>query len=183
MKKGSILGLLAGLFSIGFVSASWSFADLLNQLNDFAFFDYILPFLLVFALVYAILTKSNILGNAENKNLGAVLIISLAIGMLSLFSPFPQFIKQMTPNLAIGLSFLLAAIILLGLWANETDKRGTTIKWIFVIVGIAAFIFVLINSFSAGYWGIDNIWNDYGPAIITLAIIVGIIALVVKWNK
>ena len=44
------------------------------------FFEYILPFLLIFAVVYAILTKIHVF--QDNK--GAALVVAFAIGLLSL---------------------------------------------------------------------------------------------------
>ena len=57
-------------------------ADVLNQWAQMGIFDYAIPFLLLFAVVYAILDNSSILGN--NKGVNA--IVALSVGMLSLMN-------------------------------------------------------------------------------------------------
>ena len=46
-----------------------------------------------------------------------------------------------------------------------------------------AFIFIVASSFSGNRIMGLNLWDEYGPALITLVIIAGIIALVIKWGK
>ena len=185
MKK-SVIGLMLGIASfstLSLVSAAtkWSIQDVLNSWATNGIFKYVLPFLLVFALVFAIIDKSKMLG--DNK--GVHTIIALAIGLLSLVGDyFPNFIEKLAPNLAVGISVLLAAIILLGLFYNPKGEGG--VKWliyVFIGIGIIAFILIVSDTFS-GYSGVGfNLWEDYGPALITLLIIGGIIAAVVAASK
>jgi hypothetical protein len=146
--------------------AAFSFGDLLRAADQADIFYYVLPFLLVFALVYAVLLKSTLLG----ANKGVNVIISVTLGLLSLVGNFfPNFLQQMAPNLAIALSILLAAIILIGLFA--TDSTMTWIPKVLTTIGIVAFIIVAYSSLSsygfAGSWA----WNQYAPGVITLVLI------------
>jgi hypothetical protein len=180
MKKGLVLSILAGIFSIASVSAAWTFTAMLNQWDQMGIFNYALPFLLIFALVYGILNKSKIFGD-ENK--GAVVIISLAIGLLSLVGNYvSNFFKIIMPNLAIGLSVLLCGIILVGLlWQEEKIK-----SWLpYVIFGLGAiiFIYVVYGSFSGNSWGGSYVWDQYGSALVTLLILGGIIWAVIGIGK
>ena len=54
-----------------------------NFLKDFGFFDVVLPFLLVFTIVFAVLEKTLILGKEENnkpkKNIDAMVAFSIAL--------------------------------------------------------------------------------------------------------
>ena len=175
MEKRSVLGIIAGLISISMVSAAWSFTDVLNYWNTMGVFTYVLPFLLVFAIVFGVITKTNILG--ENRAVHA--IIALAIGLLSLVGDYvPRFFQTLAPNLGVGLSILLAGIILLGLFVQE--KKTEWVQYILVGVGIAVFIVVAYSSLNdVGFSG-NLMWQQYAPALVTLAIIVGAIALIVK---
>lgn len=179
MKIEKMLSILCGLFAVSFVSAGWSFTGMLQQWQTMGIFDYALPFLLIFALVYAILTKSNMFGD---ENRGAVVIISLAVGLLALVGGYvPNFFQAIMPNLGIGLSVLLVGVIMLGLlWGDST------MPWLpKVLFALGALIFILIvySSFSGNIGGFSSLWNQYGSALVTLLILVGIIALVVGWNK
>ena len=132
--------------------------------------------LLVFALVYGILSKIAIFGDNQGVNA----IIALALGLLSLSGGYAsRFFATIAPNLAIALSVLLCAIILLGLWIQEK-----AIKWTVIGVGIIAFVAVVVSSFSdKGLTVTGGLWDEYGPALVTLLIIGGIIATIVWWPK
>ena len=176
------LGILGTLIaSLGFISAApWSIQNTLNQWAEQGVFMYLLPFLLVFALVFAIIQKSKILG--DNKVAAA--IIAVALGLLSLVGDyFPKFLEKFTPNLSIGISVLLAIIILLGLFYDHDKKKGVTwIIYVFIGVGILAFFFILADTFGPGNVYARNIWEEYGPAIITLIIVVAIIIVIGKFS-
>lgn len=175
----SILSSIGILFSLNFVSAAWRFSDVLNTWAEMDVFTYVLPFLLIFAVIYGILSKSNMFG-AEAK--GVNVIIALALGLLSLVGGYvPEFFQRIAPNLAIGISILLAAIVLLGLFMDGTQKP----KIVNGLIGLAVliFIFVAYSSFSYNYLGFGNLWYEYGNALVTLLIIAGIIAAVIFWGK
>lgn len=175
-----MLSLLAGVSSIASVSAGWTFTGMLAQWDQMGIFTYALPFLLIFALVYGILTKSGIFG-AENK--GAVVIISLALGLLSLIgNHVSNFFAIIMPNLGVGLAVLLCGIVLVGLLWQEEKVKG----WLpFVIFGLGAiiFIYVVYGSFSGNTWGGSYIWDQYGSALVTLLILAGIIWAVIGIGK
>jgi hypothetical protein len=172
MIKRSVAGILAGLFSVSLISA-WSVQEMLNTWADKGIFAYVLPFLLVFALIFGILTKSGILG--DNKGVNA--IIALAAGLLSLVGGYvPDFFQRIFPYTGIALSVLLAAIILLGLFYSEIGW----IKYVIFGVGAIAFLFVVYSSFSDTNTILGgDLWNDYGQALVTLLILGGIIAAVI----
>jgi peptidoglycan/LPS O-acetylase OafA/YrhL len=179
MKKEGLLGILAGFFAISSVSAAWTFTEMLNQWQSMGVFDYALPFLLIFALVYAILTKSSMFGD---ENRGAVVIIALAVGLLSLVGNYvPNFFHLIMPNLGIGLAVLLVGVIMIGLvWNNQS------VPWlpkVLLALGGIIFIFIIYGSFSGRVWDANYMWGQYGSALITLLILVGIIAAVVGVNK
>jgi len=174
--KTGILGLIS-ILAVNFVSA-FSFGQMLNDWNNMDVFSLLLPFLLVFALVYAILEKSKILGD----NNGPVVIIALALGLLSLFSPFPQYLMGFSPLLGIGLVVLLAGIILMGFMKGE-GKIDAFLPYVLFGLGAVIFLVIVSSSFSGNSIGFLNLWDNYGSAIVTLLIIIGLIALVVKWKK
>jgi hypothetical protein len=181
MKSGLIKGIIGGISlvsAVGFASAALNIGQILNDWNTMGVFSYILPFLLVFAMVYGILNKSNLFGT-EAK--GVNVILALALGLISLFSPFPEFIQRMAPNLAIGLSVLLALMLLLGLFTSG-EKPGKWISYGFIAVGVIIFLSVTYSSFQGDFGGY-GLWDQYGAAFITLLILIGLVAAVVGFSK
>ena len=179
MEKGRWIGFGIILFmSLGFVSA-FSVTEILNSWAESGVFAYVLPFLLIFALVYGILEKSGVLG--ENKGVHA--IIAVALGLLSLVGDFlPTFFKSFAPYLGMGVSVLLGAIILLGLFETGKDDKKIIPKVLFGI-GALIFVIVVIATFQNYNYGYANLWDSYGPAFVTLLIIVAVVALITFGNK
>lgn len=154
---------------------SLGFTNVLNQLDQIGFFSYILPFLLIFALVYAILTKLDIF--KDNK--GAGLIVALAIGLLALQLNFVSvFFQQIFPRFGVGLSVLLCALILAGAFISGTESKA--FKWIFFSLGGVIFLFVVGSSFNSMNYNVigTGFWQEYGAIIIVLLAIVGAIIAV-----
>ena len=113
--------------------------DVLNTWADYGVFAYVLPFLMIFALVYGLLSKSKLLG--ENRGVHATL--ALVIGLLALqFDYVSNFFATIFPYAGIGISVLLVALILMGVLTDDEDAA----KWIFF--GIGAVIFGLIFQIS-----------------------------------
>jgi len=165
---------------LGIAMASYGF-NITQILNDWAasgVFAYVLPFLLIFAVVYGILSKSHIIADDANK--GVNVVIALAVGGLSLVGDFvPRFFQTMIPYLGIGLSILLALIILGGLFIGDTAFAGKT-KWVIWIVGLLIFVVVVYNALGDYTFGGAYFWNMYGSSLIVLGIIIGLVAWVTK---
>ncbi len=158
-------------------ASQYGFADFLNQLESLGFFQYILPFLLIFAVVYAVLTKIKVF--EENK--GASVVIAIAIGLLALqFDILPAFFQNIFPKFGIGLAILLIGLILAGAFISGYEKAYS---WIFFGIGGLIFLIIIFISLAdiqfAGSWWWTYFWDRYGAAtvalIIVAATIVGII--------
>src|SRR3989338_6520443 len=81
------------------------------------FVETILPFLLVFTIVFAVLQKSKIFGDGK-KQIDA--IVSLVVGLLVIsFGQATGIIVQLIPFLAVSLVVILVLMILLGSFAEE----------------------------------------------------------------
>jgi len=144
---------------------AFTIADILNQWQTAGVFDYILPFLLIFSVVFGILASTNILGKQKGVNV----IVSLVVGLLALRLGFVQlFFAQIFPRLGVGIGVILALLILTGLFVNKKEAR----YWMWGIAGVAVLIwlFVLVNSFqSVGWLGIYGGYvGDYAGLIIGL---------------
>src|SRR3989344_5571118 len=128
----------------------YSIADLLNSWANMGVFAYLLPFLMIFALVYGILSRTQILG--ENK--GVMATISLAFGLLALqFDYVSGFYASIFPYAGMGLAVLLVLIVFIGLFYKP--KEGAK-GWI-AIGAVIGGIVVLSST-------LDLLWID-GSAI------------------
>ena len=154
--------------------------DVMNIWNDLGVFSYVIPFLLIFAVIFAILDKSGILG--ENKTIES--IVAASIGLLSLqFDFVPEFFAVIFPRFGIGISIFIVMLIMLGFFYSGELSKGK-VAWIGWTVGIGVVLWSLSAwdqwSGSSGFGGffVENIWS-----IIVLAILVTIIIVTAKSGK
>ena len=110
--------MLEGLLS-NIVMASYTYfeggaiGDMLSKWQQAGFFSYVLPFLLIFALIFAILERVGIF--KDNKAINA--IIAAVVGLMSLqVQMVSQFFAEIFPRLGVGLAILLVLLILTGLF-------------------------------------------------------------------
>jgi hypothetical protein len=89
--------------------------NLLSYLEQVGAFSYVLPFLLIFALVFGILNQIRLFEN--NRAINA--IIALVVGLLALqFDFVPVFFSEIFPRLGVGLAVLLILLILVGMFVD-----------------------------------------------------------------
>lgn len=146
--------------TIGNVLAKW---------EEMGVFSYVLPFLMIFALVFAILNQIKLF----KQNKGVNTIIALAVGFMSLqFDFVPRFFSEVFPRLGIGLAIILIILIMIGMFMDP-KKAGLMIS--LMVVGIIIVIVVLLNTagalgWVAGYWWEEN-WGTILGIIVVLVII------------
>ncbi len=153
------------------------FGDFLSQLEQLGFFQYVLPFLLIFAIVFGILTKVNLFKN--NKAVNA--IIALVTGLLALqFNFVPMFFSEIFPRLGMGLAVILALLVLVGLFAPSGENAWT--HWVFFGAAFIIFIVVLVQSFGWLGLGSPYLWNINWPVIISVAVVLGFVIWLLSQN-
>ena len=103
----------------------------------------ILPFLLVFVLIFAILQKSKIFGEGKSQ---IDALISLAIALILIGMPTPrEIILNIVPWLAVALVILFVVLVIYGFGGEYDDKKGLKLpKWFNQTVLGLAILFVVI---------------------------------------
>lgn len=156
--------------------------DVLNLWNQMGVFSYVIPFLLIFAVIFALLDKSKILG--ENKPLMA--IVAAAIGLLSLqFDFVSEFFAVIFPRFGVGLSVFLTLLIFLGFfYPDDKGKWKGKVAWIGWFVGIGIILWAFSSWDQWGYYsGFGGWFSEYIWSLIVLGIVIGIIVLVSRRKK
>ncbi len=162
-----------GLLSSGIFLQSFA-ADALYRLEEIGLFDFILPFILLFAVVFGVLSFTKIFG--ANKGIHA--IISIVISLLAIrYEPYRAFLAVISPRLGIGLFILLTLVILLGLFTNDASK--VAVGWIFFAIAVIIAFVIFYQSadifgFPQGYLESDLVYG-----LLTIAIVIGIIVVLI----
>lgn len=145
------------------------------------FVEGVLPFLLVFVLVFAVLQKSKIFGD-EKKQINA--LIALVVGLIVIsFSYYTNIIVSLIPILAVGLVVILVFLMLWGIVFVNKDEFSVP-NWVKYAVGGMAFLAVLISmliitgawDYFRTNWGSSQIFSNVVFLVIVgiaIAVIVG----------
>jgi hypothetical protein len=158
-----------------------SIGEIFNQWEQMGIFTLVLPFLLIFAVVYAILNKSKVLG--ENKGVQAV--IAFSVGLLAIINPdVTNFFQVIFPRVGVGISVLLIAIILVGLIASAGTKWATTLTAVLFGLGGLIFLIIIFTTFADLNWFADRMqWSEAIPTLIAVGIIITFVVLIIKGGK
>lgn len=115
-------------------------------------FDILLPFILVFALVFAILEKIQMFSRKDSEgkvigtNKGIHSIIAIALGVLIANNVYiREVLHRFLPNVAFFMVVILAFIMLISTFLGESSFITDNLKWLAVIVSA---IFVGLSLFA-----------------------------------
>ncbi len=173
------MSVMSNLLTVFYAWGGSSVADILQDWEYMGVFEFVVPFLLVFAVVFGILVKSQIIGEYRGINM----VIALAVALLSITSPgFRSFFRVLFPYAGIGIAILLVGLILTGLFFTS-QERWWRITF-FSIAMVIAVIVVLsaLSSYETFLWGAWW-WREYLNAIIVGIVVIGLIVLIVLAAK
>jgi len=147
--------------------------DLLSKWESAGFFSYLLPFLLIFALVFGILTRVQIF--KENKMVNG--IIALAVALMALqFEFVPTFFSQIFPRLGVGLAIILGVLIVVGLFA---DPKSAMINYVLLGVGVITIGLILIQSAGALGWQSGDWWGNNWQMVVGAIVLFILVAIII----
>jgi hypothetical protein len=174
------------------------YRDVIFRLRDIGLLDVILPFMLVFVVIFAILQKTPILGTgdeAKKYNLIVALVIGLLVvvphviyggaagdGELTLTTKggrhYPDVVDIMNnslPTIAIWIIAILAVMLLVGMFDQKlrVSEFKTWIFWGAIIIVFYVFA-VSANWFSAPGW-LDWLHDRTNQAILLILLVFGLV--------
>ncbi len=161
------------------------FVALQNLLKSLGFYDFVLPWLLAFSIVFGILDKAGIFGG-QGKNKGVEAIISLVFAFyVTFFTPYPGFLSRFFSNLFGGsilvLSGVLVSLLFIGIFGLQpsTMVSGIGQKMLLILaIIVAAILFLNAAGWATGLGGFGGI---NATEWITLVIFLVLIALAI-WS-
>lgn len=120
-----------------------------NQLlSQYGFIDFVLPFLLIFSLVFMILELSNLLKTGPDDTVGRKLnaLFSMGFALLSIYNQnLVRWLLSFIPNATIAIiGFTLIVIVL----AVTNKKIPSWLRGLFAFIVIGIILWLAINSLS-----------------------------------
>jgi len=169
------------------------FGGVIDFIARLGFYDVILPFLLTFTLIYAILDKTRIFGTEKigerefgKKNLNAV--IAFVMGLLVVFvKPLVRAINEALANIVVLIIIGVFFMVLIAIFLEEGPKSLKTLYegwykffiW-FMFVGIILIFLHAFRTEDERTW-LRVIWDFFGlswtsSAAAAVLFVIGLIA-------
>lgn len=164
----------------------------IDFLQDFGFFDIILPFLLIFTVVFGILEKIKIFGTVDGtptghpkKNINAMVAFSMAFFVITT-KEIVQAIQISVPQVVFVLIAVICAMLLVGSMFTGEKEFGFSQNQAFAwVVGGILFIAVLGIVLNSVGWldpildYVENYWDrELITGLILLLVVIGAVFVV-----
>ncbi len=159
--------------------------SLFQALVDWGFIDALLPFLLLFTIIFGILQKIALFHKGDDKKpdkqINAVLgfIIAAMVVVPHIIGAYPpgqdpvDIINQFLPSTAVILLAVLCVILLLGLAGGAVPSF---MLWTVALVALGFLIVMILMAVLPGFWPTFSFLHD--PSIQALVIILLVMGLV-----
>ena len=162
-----------------------TFQDAILNLEDLGLTDVLLPFLLVFTIIYAILQKTKILGDEKkNINMMLALVIALLVVIPHVTNSYPPdadivvIMNTALPQVSLLIVAIIMLIVILGIFGPEGRWIGGSPSGLAAVVGIIGIVWIFgasIGWLGGWEWFIDT----FGEETVTLIIVILVFAIIV----
>ena len=165
---------------------SFMLQDFFVSLERIGLIDVLLPFLLIFTIIFSVLDKTKILGEGKrNMNVGIAMIFALLVVVPHVTGNFPAgydpvaIINAALPSVGLVVVAVVSLMILIGVFAHDRIMLGMTAPGWVGMFSIVALIFIFGSA--AGWWTtdlldwLDNIFGSDILAIVVMLLVFGII--------
>ncbi|KYK25971.1 hypothetical protein AYK26_01685 [Euryarchaeota archaeon SM23-78] len=160
-----------------------AFENMLSILIRPAVVEFLLPFLFVFVIVYAVLQKTKILGEGKKQfNVVLALLMGLAFvlphftGWYHTWDPVVVLLDAL-PQVSVIVVAIIMVLLIIGVFGNEIDIAGTSLSFWVIILAIVSV--VLIFGSAIGWfmlpWWLGFLSNPELQALIVMILVFGII--------
>lgn len=137
-----------------------SFTDFIRTLERLGLSDVILPFILIFTIVFAVMQKAQILGENRKFHAAIALVLALSVIIPHVTNSYPdsrydvvEIINTSLPNVSIIAVAVVAVMILLGLLGVDYFKDIKQASMFAFSLWAFALVVVLYIFGSAAGWG------------------------------
>ncbi|MFH0701377.1 MAG: hypothetical protein V2A62_02990 [Candidatus Woesearchaeota archaeon] len=157
------------------------FSNLASYLQTWGVMDFLLPFLLVFTIVYAVLQKTKIVGEGrKNFNVIIALIMGLLFVIPHIMGSYPlgydpvQVMNESLPSISLVSIAAIMLLLLMGIFGTNFSQAAAPIIAIIAI----GFVFYIFGA-SLHFWDspsmVFNWWTDQTTELVIILLIFGLV--------
>ncbi len=166
-----------------------AFGDVIEFLDRLGVYDVILPFLLVFTIIFAILEKTKVFGTEEvegqkitKKNLNSMAAFTIAFLVVA-SSQLVEVVTKVSSQVVVLLLLSIFFLLLVGSFFKEGDSTFLEGNWKYLFMGImfVGILGIFLNAIETEdgtpwlEWGWENLtnnWSSTGVASVVLIIVI-----------
>ncbi|MDO8480870.1 MAG: hypothetical protein Q7S65_03565 [Nanoarchaeota archaeon] len=160
-----------------------------KNLDSWGLTDILLPFLLVFTIVFSVMQKTHILGQGrKNYNVIVALVLALSVILPHVTSSYPinydpvDVINGALPSISVVIVAIMMLLILIGVFAHDKVMLGLTMPgWVALF---SFFTIIYIFGASAGWWasgGVDSFANFFGEEAVSMFVLLLVFGIIIAF--
>lgn len=157
--------------------------QIFSQLERLGVYDVLLPFVLIFTIVFAVLQKTRIF---DDKRVNTMIALVMGLGVifphvLGYYPPgrdIVDIINQSLPQVSVVVVAILMAMIIVGVMGRKVELGNVSMSGWIALLSFAIILFIFGNA--AGWWtrpgwlrAIDS------PDIMALVIVILVFAIII----
>ena len=119
-----------------------AFDTLLNIVESYGVVDFLLPFILVFTISYAVLGKTNMLGTNNRFNVIIALVLGLLFVIPHVTGQYPAgydpvlIMNQSLPSISLVAVAIFSVLILLGIFGGGGFVDNELLRGLFLLISL-----------------------------------------------
>lgn len=160
-----------------------TFVQLFRTLENYGLTDALLPFLLIFTIMFAMFQKTKILGaGKKNFNVMVSFIIAAMVVIPHITNTYPsrydlvEILNQALPDVSIVVVAVVMALLLIGLFGGEARWMGGSMSGAVALLAFAIIIYFFGGA--AGWWRNISV-NWLGQDTMALVIVILVFAIII----
>ncbi|MDD5086494.1 MAG: hypothetical protein PHV16_01950 [Candidatus Nanoarchaeia archaeon] len=154
--------------------------DIFRTLENWGMLDVMLPFLLIFTLVFAVLQKAKIFGDDSKRfNVIIALVLAMVVVIPHIMGTYPRgqdavvIINSFLPDIALVLVAIIMVLMLSGVFGYQTKDNNS--GW---ILFIAFAVVIYLFGISAGWWVKFN-WFNISSDTLTVVLVLLVFGIII----
>lgn len=168
-------------------NGAYNLEEFLRILESWGLSDALLPFLLIFVIIFAILQKTRILGENQRRfNTIVSLVIALLVVIPHVLGIYPndadvvRIMNEAIPQVSLIVIAIVMLLILVGILGGERNWMGGSLSGWIAIIAFLAVTWIFVGAWlgwSTWYW----LEQFFGGDTVAVVVMVLVFAIIVWW--
>lgn len=168
-------------------SSAYNLEYFLRILESWGLTDALLPFLLIFVIMFAIFQKTRILGENQRRfNTIVSLVIALLVVIPHILGVYPndadvvRIINTAIPQVSLVVVAIVMLLILVGILGGERNWMGGSLSGWIAIIAFLGVLWIFLGAWlgwEIWYW----LESFFGSDAIAIIVMILVFAIIVWW--